>query len=227
MSTIENAINAAKAKAAEATTVNEATQGGAVTVMPSAGVPTRMSAASFLQTAKVSVDAYLKVSEYGLSIGVDKDLVPDFEAIINLAEVQYCQQIRFGNPVQYFKTYDGARCADGSGRTWTEALALAKRSDPSKKSDPFVTADLVIHPVADVRGNKTQKVMAEAGQSIGHTPSYTGAGEWTKLLKAVEAAQGSPETSRVRVKISYEGKTNKAGQSWGVVIFELLGFVAD
>lgn len=229
---IQDAIAAAKAKAAEAApqspeqAMTQTTAGNLVPAAPAA-TPARMTASSFLQNARVSVDAFLKVNEFGLSVGTERELINDFDAEIKLSEVQFCQQIRFGNPVQYYKTYDGVTCTDSTGRSWLEAQALAKRTDPSKKTDPFMTADLVIRPVEDVKGQKTGKVMAEAGTVLGHTPSYTGVEELSKLLKAVAAAGGDPEKAHIRVRVSSQEKTNKNGNNWGVVTFEFKGLVAD
>ena len=186
----------------------------------------RMTASDFMNSARTSVDKYLKVSEHGMTIGTElKALVESFEATIKLSDLKFCQQVRFGNnPVQYFKTYDGVKSTDG--RSWNDVLAQAKSVVQNRTSDPYPTAEMVLTLVDQVKDVKGQPVKdATAGVTLGYTPPYTGAPALAELMKAVEEAGGDTNTSTVRVKVSSEGQ-NRNGNSWGIVKFALIELVA-
>lgn len=184
----------------------------------------RLSLTDTRNNAGSSVATFLKVSFYGLTIGKDaKKLLKSFEATIDLSEAKACIQTRYGNPAQYFKTYDGA-ITSGSGKPWTQTLAQAKQMDPSKSSDPFNTAELVVVADEDIKTADGLDVVP-AGTRIGYTPPYTGVDAFTKLMKAVEEAGGDQEKSKVRITVGFEPQS-RGGNNWGIVTFQFKSLIA-
>lgn len=184
-----------------------------------APVGRRMGATDFMNTARTQVDAYLKVGQYGMSIGKDSGLVESFKATIDLSTVKYCQQVRFGNPPQYFKTFDGVKVADGSGRAWSDILAQAKMVDSRKSSDPYPTAEIIMVATEEVKDNKG-KVVATPGTTISYTPPYTGGDPLSKFLADVENDGGDVNSSTVSVVVGYEAKSRNSN-NWGNVTWTL------
>lgn len=215
---IETAIEKAKATAANMaapTAVAEATNTAAVATqaMPARGVPMTMDD---LMIGSMQVDAWLKVKEFGLLIGGAMKLFPNILVEINTKDVVPNNAIKFGNPAQYFKTYDMALCATGG--TWAEAVRKAQMAD--QKARPYKSVDLPMVASEDYKDDKGN-VLISAGQVLGHSTSTTNWGNWASFWKSVQAAGLVGEV--VKVKLGFEPKKNPAGNSWGVVTFELLG----
>lgn len=219
---IEKTLAEAKA-AAENAPKNSAVVPAESSSVPAVAPGKRLSLTDTRNNAGSSVATFLKVSFYGLTIGKDAaKLVKSFDATIDLSEAKACIQTRFGNPAQYFKTYDGALTA-GSGKPWTQTLQQAKQMDPTRSSDPFNTAELVIVADGDVKSAEGVKVVDD-GTRIGYTPPYTGVDDLTKLMKAVEEAGGDPEKSKVKVTVGFT-PMSKNGNNWGVVTYTFKAIV--
>jgi hypothetical protein len=179
-----------------------------------------------LNNGRSNAEQYLKVSQHGMTIGSDtKKLIESFNATIDLSKLRFCNQVRFGNPPQYRKTYDGRKTADGSGQPWSDTLALAKSVDSSRASDPYDTAEMLIVVAADVKSVKGEDSV-KAGTKLGYTPPYTGAPQIGLLLDAVTAAGGDVNTSIAKVKVGYEAIARN-GNNWGIVTFTFDGLVEE
>lgn len=181
----------------------------------------RQTASDFLTTARTQVDAYLKVSFHGLTIGKNTELVESLKAVIDLSKLKYCTQVRFGTPPQYFKTFDNIRAADGTGRPWTDILAMAKSIDPTKSSDPFPTAEIFMTVLEDVVSTKGT-VVATVGQTLSYTPSYTGGDPLAAFLTEVTDNDGNIDKSIVNATVGFEPKT-KGSKNWGIVTYKFDG----
>ena len=69
-------------------------------------------------------------------------------------------------------------------------------------------------------------VVAEAGQTLGHSTSITNKAEVAAFLK--EAMDAGIENDELEVEVSYKPRINKAGNTWGVLTFKILsGPVAE
>ena len=104
--------------------------------MPTAGKKLTMDD---LATGTMAVDDFLKVSQFGLLVGKEaKKPVDTFKAKIKMVEgVGYVPNltIKFGqNPVNYVKTYDEAKTANG--KSWQAELERISRIDSNAKPYP-------------------------------------------------------------------------------------------
>lgn len=163
-----------------------------------------------------NVDEFLKVSQFGLRIGNDKQLFDTLEVMIDLSEVQVCEAIKFGNPPTYYKTYDGVNAA--SGGLWQDRVREAQASDPNAR--PYKSADIPMTLLTEAK-DKSKKTVAEAGTRVGHSLSTTNRGPFQTFIKSCQDQGLMGQT--VKVKLGFEERTNKNGNEWGVMTFELLG----
>lgn len=210
MNAIDELINQAETKSAEVTDQVPALQNQQTqqVVRPSL---------DNLMNSGMNVETYLKVSEDGLKVVVDNKstLFDNVEVTIDMAEVIATTAIKWGNPPQYHKTFDGLMCADGQTK-WAEALELGNRFGAT----PYASSDIPMTLNEDIKG-KNGEVVLEAGTRIGYSLSTTNREAFAKFLR--ETNDQNLRHSTVLVKLGYEAKTNKNKNVWGIVTFELLG----
>lgn len=184
---------------------------GAVQSYAPAKAPTLMD----LTLGSMNVDGYLKVKEHGLLIDSKPNLVEKIKVSIDMNEVFPFVGVRFGNPVQYLKTYDNVNCA--SGGTWSAALAKAQLADPNCR--PYTGADICMTLLEDAKDLKGV-VVSETGVRLGHSTSITNKPAFGDFIKQVDAAGLMGQV--VEAEITFKAMTNKNGQTWGILIFTLL-----
>lgn len=158
---------------------------------------------------------YLKVNEDGIKIGKDKTYITGFKGKILMTEDQGFMMkwtIRFGNPAQYFSTYDGAVCDKGG--TWADAIAKAKSVD--NKADPYMSVDVVITLTEAV---KLKEETLPVGTKVAFNSSKTNFSEFQDF--AAEVAKAGAMGEEVDVQIGCK-EINHGGNTWGVATFELL-----
>lgn len=166
-----------------------------------------------MMTGSISVDAWLKVGEFGLTVGTDRTLFESIPVVINMDEIAYCYSVRYGNPAQYAKTYD--RVTDVKGGSWLATLQRAQSIDP--RAGEFRSADIPFHLLKNLE-NKKGDVVLEAGKVLGHSLSITGwksFGEFTNKLKDLGI---DPYKGRVEVDLGFTVRTNDKG-TWGILSF--------
>lgn len=220
-SAIEIAINAAKA-AAEAAVVAQA---GAIAVQSTAStnvaMPVRPGAKLTMvdMSGGIAVDSWLKVNEHGLTFE-GKLIRESVRVSINLPNVAIAYAAKYGNPATYIKTFD--RVTEVRGGSWEMALAKANSIVPGTRE--YRTADVPMTLMQDVvytdPKSKVSTVVLEKGKVAGNSTSTTNWGNWESFWKDC-ARQGLTEQT-VLVDISAEEKTNKAGNTWGVISFALV-----
>ena len=217
----------AKAQAAAGTVAQQAAAqqptGGAV--VPSNGqagavVPAgpKMSMEA-LMAGGMTVDVWVKCKEFGLLVGQTTELVPEFKAYIDMTDgVGFSpkQSIKAGNPAQYWSTYDGAM--SDKGIPWNEAIQKAVALDP--KARPYRSVDVPMVLLEDVVSPKGT-VLAKAGNRLGYSTSTTNWAAWETFYKSVATAGHLGKC--VEVKIGFESKSNKNGNTWGIMTWELIG----
>lgn len=189
----------------------------AVPAMPARGQ--RLGLQDF-QAGSMAVDHYLKVKEFGLLIDKDGTLFDEIEVIIDPNEIAVTEAIKFGDPAQYYKTFDRVMCAQGG--TWADAVMRAQRAD--SRARPYPSADIPMTSVATLKTKKGE-IVVEEGARIGYSLSTTNGAAFQSFLKALGEA-GLMQTP-VRVKLTAEKRTNSKGHIWGVVNFTLLGAVEE
>jgi hypothetical protein len=186
---------------------------------PATGLPARGTPFSLADFAigAMNVDAYLKVKEFGLIIGNSNVLIPEVTAVIDMTTVQVTQCIKFGDPAQYLKSYDGISCTTGG--SWESAILRVRQIEPSAR--PYDSADIPMTVSEDIKTSDDKTVLLDAGKQLGHSLSTTNKRNFKDFIAAVRNA-GLIDIP-VKVKISAQRRTNKKGQVWGVLAFELLG----
>jgi len=180
-----------------------------------------------LLTGTISVDVFAKVKDTGILLGDVQIPVMDFDVVIDMAEVQVGQAIKFGsNPAVYYKTYGGNICT--SGGTWDQAVAKAQAVDPN--ATPYPTADIPAVLIANVVGYdakaKKEVLVLEAGKRIGFTLSTTNKGNFASLIRSLQARQLPIKTGKVKVRIGHEHK-QKGTNSWGLYTFTFVDVVEE
>lgn len=216
LSPVDQAIAIAKYQAtnvspAPVTDVAVVNTSSTAVAMPSAGKKLTMEE---LATGTMAVDDFLKVSQFGLLVGKDaKKPVDTFRAKLLMVEgVGYVPNmtIKFGqNPVNYVKTCDLARTANG--KSWPAELERISRIDPNAR--PYPAADIALTLLEDAG-------VMKAGQSVGHTTATTSFKHFKKLCEDV--TQAGLTGKEIEVEVGFEART-KNNNNWGELKFKLIG----
>lgn len=157
---------------------------------------------------------YIKVNEFGIRVGKNKDFLTEIPVEISMIEdegFQVKHTLRFGNPAQYLSTYDGRVCDKGG--SWQDAMMKAKQIDPSV--DPYPSVDIVVTLTAPL---KMKEETLPAGTLLAFNSSKSNFSEWSDFYAEVAKAGRIGETLKVTLghrEISHNGNT------WGVVTFSL------
>ena len=221
MSNIENAITAAKQAAADSmpATAAEDAPGpsyAAPAVIPPNAPPVAVAPVTMDQLMKstIQADYWLKVNEYGLTLGKSDDLIQAILVDIDMVDIRPGFGYRAGaNPPKYWKTYDKAYGINGE--PWTECLRQARIIDPSVREYPLV--DLIATLVEDVKMGKD--VIARAGETIAHTTSVTNWKNFNNFYRSLEKL--GLEREVVRVMLGREKRSGN-GNTWGVLSFSVV-----
>lgn len=208
---IDDAINAAKdaAKNAVPQTI-EGTTGTAVGT-PQRGAPLALDD---MLSGSLTVDAWIKVTEHGMTIGTDRTLFETLPVTLDMSAIAYCYSVRYGNPAQYQKTYD--RMVDVRGGSWAQTLQKAQQVDP--KASEFRSADLPFVLREDLV-NKKGEVIITAGSTLGHSLSITGWKSFGEFANALKKAGVDTSNAVVDLDLGFDVRTNAKG-TWGVLRFD-------
>jgi hypothetical protein len=221
MAGIQDAINQAK-EAAEGMVANDAVNASTAVIQGSVspgGVATTYQKPSMATVAAATGviprnTPYLKVNEFGMRVGKNKDFIDDIPVEIALVEdegfmVKYT--LRFGNPAQYLSSYDGMVCDKGG--SWNDALVKARMADPNV--EPYNAVDIVVRTTAPL---KLKEETLPAGTVIGLNTSKSNFSEWSDFY--AECAKAGLIGQTVKVKLGCR-EINHGGNTWGVVTFTL------
>ena len=221
MSSIEDAIAAAKQAATvtqlPASTIADAAPplhaappgATAVATAPGAVAPVTMDQ---LMKSTIQADYWLKVNEFGITLGKSDDLVQRVLVDIDMVDVRPGFGYRAGaNPPKYWKTYD--KVYANNGEPWSECLRQARIIDPGVREYPLV--DFVGTLVEDVKGSSGR--LAQAGETVAHTTSVTNWKNFNNFYRTLQKL--SLHDQIVRVILSKEKRTGN-GNTWGVIKFD-------
>lgn len=191
-------------------------------VVPSAGagVAYNMSQDAFLNPGGMEVASYIQVKDAGIKLSKDWDgYIDDFDAIIDLTEVQFFMGIRkeVGNTVTYAKTYDGI--STQRGEPFGELVENFKR-DSQKPADTYRGADIPMTLVSAMADPKNKAKVLEADTCVGLSTSITGFKPWANFHKKL--SQGGLGNATLKVKVKHAPRKNAANQAYGVCEFELI-----
>lgn len=211
-----DAVMDAASTAADAFTAQGA--GGALVPAAQPGALTQAAPASrpslddMADNAGIQVDAYLSVKETGLRI--DKNPVfQKAKGVIDLTECAPIFSVRAnrGGATTFIKSYDGRMTSQGENFQQATSRLQATHD---KVDGPYSTVEIPFTLSEKVPG-------ADKGQRLGITPAITGVKFWTKFYNELRAAGLSRAT--VNVEIVCVPQSNKNGNEWGVVGFNLIG----
>ena len=186
--------------------------GGAVTAY-------NMSEDAFLNPGGMECDSYIQVKPEGIKLSKDwQGLIDDFEAILDLGDIQYFMGIRkeVGSTVTYAKTYDGV--STPRGENFAQVVAEFKQSS-QKPADTYRGADIPLELVGNHEAPKGKGTNFEAGQIVGLTTSITGFKPFATFVKKLKQAG---ITGRVHVKCSHSPRKNAANQDYGVIEWDVV-----
>ena len=219
MSNIEAAIAAAKSAAAEAPLPATTTEAAPAYDPPAVQAPTPVPAAiapvtmDQVMKSTIQADYWLKVNEFGLTLGKSDELLDEVIVDMDMADVRPGFGYRAGaNPPKYWKTYDKAYGINGE--PWSECLRQARMIDPNVREYPLV--DFIGTLVGDV---KVKTVLAQAGETIAHTTSVTNWKNFNNFYRGLQKLNKEDEI--VRVLLGKEKRSGN-GNTWGVLTFDLV-----
>lgn len=137
-----------------------------------------------LAAGSMSVDAYLKVSYYGFTVGDDPTLFKSAKVKIRPEEVFPHKSIRItvANKTTYFRSANG-QTELRSGKPWAQVKADAAKADPKCTGD-YDAADVPFTLLEDLK-DASGKVILEAGKRVGYTTSITGMKPFRDFTKKV------------------------------------------
>lgn len=190
-------------------------QGHASTMMPG-----KRLSMDDLQTNMV-VDKYLKVDVRGLLI--EKVAFDTIRVQIDLSEVQALKAIKWnvGQTTNYSRSYDAMTEAN-SGKPWGSVVEQARNADAKCKGD-YPSAEVPMTLLEDLIDQKAKDkaIVAEAGMTIGYTPSTTGFKHLKKMFDEAKAKYG-PDAI-IEAELGFEIKFNpSAPNGYALVTFKLI-----
>lgn len=224
---IEAARAAAAAAAAAASSVAEAIAEPAAvihesqvvaTYTPSAMPPAARATMDDLSDGVIAADGWLKVKDTGLLAGETKRPVETIKVKINLVEgLGYtpCTSVKFGNPVQYIKTYHKTTDPSATtvqGKSWRAEVQRAFAVDPECKGE-YPSVDLVMTLLEDSGSMKK-------GEVIAHGTATTSFKHFVSFLKEAKAA--GLDGKEVEAVLGCKSR-QKGSNSWGELTFTLVG----
>ena len=218
MASVQDAINQARKAAEEAVVIGSTDV--AIHTHPttapamSYGAPSMGNMAVTTGISKL-VEDWIKVTEYGLTIGADRTILNGLKVAIDMTEGQgffVKHSIKYGNPAQYYSSYDGTTCDRGG--MWSDAVMKAQRADPKAKT--FPAADIIFTLLEDV---KLKDRTVPAGTKLGHTTSTSNWQDWAEFYRGV--TKNDQLNTAVEAVISAEAVTGKNnGYTWGIMKFQ-------
>lgn len=214
-SAIQQAMERAKEAAA-------ATTGTAVATTGQGGVPATPAKKLSMDdmTGGLSVDKWIKVTTHGMTLGDSSSLITapmkcKFDATSGVGFLPKLS-IKAGNPASYASSYDGQ--VSDKGGSWADTILKMQQIDP--KSQPYRSADLPFVTLEQVKAIDGV-IVAEPGVKLGNSLSTTNWRTFEELWR--EICHKGLENKLVEVNVGFKAMSNKNGNKWGILTFELVG----
>ena len=215
MNAIQEAMKAAQESASQMATSSENETSQDVAIRPASIPASKPSLTTALAKKGVSVNHWVKVTEYGLFVGKDRIPVDSLKVAIDMTEDRgfYMKRmVRFGNPAKYISTYDGVTSMDGL--PWEDVVAQAKTIDSNATT--YDSADVSFETLEDIKGKSGT---IPKGSLLGHSFSKTNVKEFLAFVEDIMGKGLLNQT--VTAEITSEAvKYN--GNEWGLMIFKHL-----
>jgi hypothetical protein len=211
---IAQAQNAAAEQVASQALATQSTTGTAVGAPLSGGSPLGLDD---MLGGGVSVDHWLKVTPYGLTIGDKTMPMAKLEAFIDMAEIAYSFQVKYSlnGKAVYHRTYD--RVLDAQGGSWAETIRKAQQIDP--KAYEYRSAEIPATITADVKNKDGSAVAAVAGDRVGLTLSTTGWKQFQAFVKDLARKNVDPKSAVIKLTLGFQTMSKPGVQDWGVPTF--------
>lgn len=194
---------------------------------PNGGVPAaggyNMSMDAFLNPGGMECESYVQVKEGGIKLSKDwVGFIDEFDAILNLSEVQFFIGIRkeVGTQVSYAKSYDGQTTA--RGENFAQVVEEFKRTS-QKPADTYRGADIPLTLVQGYADPKGKGPALEADAIVGLTTSITGYKPFAAFAKKLE--QAGLRNTAIKVRVKHAPRKNAANQPYGVCEFDIIEVV--
>lgn len=167
-----------------------------------------------IAAGSLDVDAFLKITYPGISVGDDTAMFDTIKVKIRPSEVVPHKAVRWtvGNNTSYRKSYDGQREAK-TGAPWKAIVAEAMRLDPKCTGD-YDSADVPFTLLEPLKLKKGE--VLEAGKRLGYTTSITGMKPFRAFTK--EVLLKHDRDADLIGTLVHEPRT-KDGNRWGVLSF--------
>lgn len=211
---IAEAIAAAQAAASSLPAVAAAASTAVSTQVATPGAPLGLDD---MLSGGVAVDHWLKVTQFGLTIGDKTKPLDEIEVYLDMSEIAYNYAVKYqlnGSAV-YHKSYD--RVTDAQGGSWAETLMKAKQIDA--KSFEYRSAEIPLVAAVAVESQKKGENACEAGERLGLTLSTTGWKNFQNFVNELKRKQIDPRTATVKLTLGFEQKTKTGVNPWGIPTF--------
>jgi hypothetical protein len=221
MASVQEAIQKAREAAADAVVIDHEPTENLPMMADPAPMPVSYAKPSMDQMAvstgiSKAVDTWIKVSEYGINIGQDRQpLFTTVKTKVLMVEEEGFfakQSIKTANG-DYYSTYDGSSCDKGG--FFSDAVSRVQRMDPTQKVYP--AADIIF--ILDEELKLKDKSLA-VGTKLGHTTSASNFQNWAEFYR--EVSKAGKIGQEVDCIVSFDVVSSKKnGKTWGVLTFKL------
>lgn len=234
MSAIEEAIAKARAAAAGINSASSQSQAGEAQVdqapppastavvqapgfaMPSVPAVTGAMSLEDSLSDSLQVDAWLKLTEYGIHVGDDNFPHQSLKVGIIAEGILPHRAVRItiGKKTLFFRSANG-QTEDRTGEPWLNVVRNCMAQDPTRCKGDYQSWSIPFIAVEDIK-NPTGNVVCPAGSTLGHSVPATGGKFFQPFLKKVLLA--NPRDA-VIVGTIFHKKLSNEGNNWGVLDF--------
>ncbi len=165
----------------------------------------------------VSVDHWLKLTQFGITVGDKTKPLETIEVFIDMSEIAYSYQIKYqlNGKAVYHRTYD--RVLDTQGQPWAQTMLQAKQIDP--KAYEYRSAEVPLIAAVAIESKEKGKNAAEAGERLGLTLSTTGWKQFETWVRELARKNIDPKSAYLKLTLGFEEKKKEGVNPWGVPTF--------
>lgn len=165
----------------------------------------------------VSVDHWLKLTQFGITVGDKTRPLDTIEVFIDMSEIAYSFQVKYqmNGKAVYHRTYD--RALDTQGQPWVETLRKAQQIDP--KAYEYRSAEVPLIAAVAIEGKEKGTTAAEAGQRLGLTLSTTGWKQFETWVRELARKNIDPKSAYLKLTLGFEERKKEGVNPWGVPTF--------
>lgn len=180
------------------------------------------SLTDFLNSGGMVVDQYINVKPSGVTIGDSKAKLETIPVIVDMADLTplWVARVEVGGNTTFYKSYNGSTTA--RGENFHHLVDLKGRAPGAKSSGIYQSVEISCELAEDLKDSKGALV-ADAGTTVGFTPSLTGFKEFQQFAKKLAKIDPTLIQARLRINLNAKDRSNKNGNEWVVLDYEYLG----